>query len=130
MHGSENRNCETIVGQSDIHKYIKELNFKDCHAKILLIDSQSTMSDGVVIQVTGELSNDGRPMRRFMQTFVLAPQSEKKYYVHNDIFRYQDQVSYFILFLVHLSDTCLYRIRAIILYLLLVGIMYDVCNVR
>ena len=28
-------------------------------------------------------------MRRFMQTFVLAPQSPKKYYVHNDIFRYQ-----------------------------------------
>lgn len=31
-------------------------------------------------------------MRRFMQTFVLAPQSPKKYYVHNDIFRYQDEV--------------------------------------
>lgn len=43
-------------------------------------------------QVTGELSNDGQPMRRFMQTFVLAPQSPKKYYVHNDIFRYQDEV--------------------------------------
>lgn len=27
-----------------------------------------------------------------MQTFVLAPQSAKKYYVHNDIFRYQDEV--------------------------------------
>ena len=27
-----------------------------------------------------------------MQTFVLAPQSPKKYYVHNDIFRYQDEV--------------------------------------
>ena len=26
---------------------------------------------------------------RFMQTFVLAPQSPKKYYVINDIFRYQ-----------------------------------------
>ena len=24
-----------------------------------------------------------------MQTFVLAPQGSKKYYVHNDIFRYQ-----------------------------------------
>lgn len=24
-------------------------------------------------QVSGELSNDGQPMRRFMQTFVLAP---------------------------------------------------------
>lgn len=31
-------------------------------------------------------------MRRFMQTFVLNPQSPKKYYVHNDIFRYQDEV--------------------------------------
>lgn len=43
-------------------------------------------------QVAGELSNAGQPMRRFMQTFVLAPQSPKKYYVHNDIFRYQDEV--------------------------------------
>ena len=42
--------------------------------------------------MTGELSNNGQPMRRFMQTFVLAPQSPKKYYVHNDIFRYQDEV--------------------------------------
>jgi len=31
-------------------------------------------------------------MRRFMQTFVLAPQTPNKYYVHNDIFRYQDEV--------------------------------------
>ena len=31
-------------------------------------------------------------MRRFMQTFVLVSQSPKKYYVHNDIFRYQDEV--------------------------------------
>ena len=44
------------------------------------------------MQVTGELSNNGEPMRRFMQTFVLAPQSAKKYYVRNDIFRYQDEV--------------------------------------
>ncbi|KAH3695991.1 hypothetical protein DPMN_083452 [Dreissena polymorpha] len=45
-----------------------------------------------VLMVTGELSNNGQPMRRFMQTFVLAPQSPKKYYVHNDIFRYQNEV--------------------------------------
>ena len=31
-------------------------------------------------------------MRRFMQTFVLAPQSSKKYFVYNDVFRYQDEV--------------------------------------
>lgn len=41
------------------------------------------------MQVSGELSNNGQPMRRFVQTFVLAPQSAKKYYVRNDIFRYQ-----------------------------------------
>jgi len=29
-------------------------------------------------------------MRKFVQSFVLAPQSAKKYYVHIDIFRYQD----------------------------------------
>ena len=46
----------------------------------------------MVVQVSGELSNNGQPMRRFMQTCVLAPQSPKKYYVHNDIFRYQDEV--------------------------------------
>ena len=45
------------------------------------------------VKVSGELSNNGEPMRRFMQTFVLAPQSPKKYYVHNDIFRYQDEVN-------------------------------------
>jgi len=44
-------------------------------------------------QVSGELSNNGQPMRRFVQTFVLAPQSAKKYYVRNDIFRYQDDIS-------------------------------------
>lgn len=27
-----------------------------------------------------------------MQTFVLAPQSPKRYYVRNDIFHYQDEV--------------------------------------
>jgi len=41
-------------------------------------------------QVIGELANNNGAMRPFVQTFVLASQSAKKYYVHNDIFRYQD----------------------------------------
>lgn len=83
---------EPVTGQLEIDKKIKLLNFKDCHTKIRQVDSQSTIGNGVVVQVTGELSNNGEPMRRFMQTFVLAPQTPKKYYVHNDIFRYQDEV--------------------------------------
>ncbi|XP_037949821.1 ras GTPase-activating protein-binding protein 1-like [Teleopsis dalmanni] len=82
-----------VIGQKNIHSRIQQLNFHDCHAKISQVDAQATLGNGVVVQVTGELSNDGQPMRRFTQTFVLAAQSPKKYYVHNDIFRYQDMYS-------------------------------------
>lgn len=82
-----------VIGQKQIHNKIQQLNFRDCHAKISQVDSQATLGNGVVVQVTGELSNDGQPMRRFTQTFVLAAQAPKKYYVHNDIFRYQDVYS-------------------------------------
>lgn len=81
-----------VIGQKQIHNKIQQLNFRDCHAKISQVDAQATLGNGVVVQVTGELSNDGQPMRRFTQTFVLAAQTPKKYYVHNDIFRYQDLV--------------------------------------
>lgn len=81
-----------VTGQQDIHWRIMQLDFRDCHAKIRQVDSHSTLGDGVVVQVTGELSNAGQPMRRFMQTFVLAPQTPLKYYVRNDIFCYQDEV--------------------------------------
>lgn len=95
IHGGVEKTGEEslpITGQAEIHKKIMSLNFRDCHAKIRQVDSQATVGNAVVVQVTGELSNNGAPMRRFMQTFVLNPQSPKKYYVHNDIFRYQDEV--------------------------------------
>lgn len=95
IHGGVDESAEhalPIQGQQRIHDKIVSLNFTDCRAKIRQVDSQSTIGNAVVVQVTGELSNNGMPMRRFMQTFVLAPQSPKNYYVHNDIFRYQDWV--------------------------------------
>ncbi|EDS36199.1 rasputin [Culex quinquefasciatus] len=96
VHGgldTKNQEATLVIGQKQIHSKIQQLNFRDCHAKISQVDSQATLGNGVVVQVTGELSNDGQPMRRFTQTFVLAAQSAKKYYVHNDIFRYQDVYS-------------------------------------
>lgn len=50
------------------------LGFRDCHTKIRHVDAHATMSEGVVVQVMGELSNNMQPMRKFMQTFVLAPE--------------------------------------------------------
>lgn len=94
VHGClKERLPQPVHGQQQIHQKIIELDFNDCKAKILLVDSHRTLDNGVVVQVSGELSNNGQPMRRFVQTFVLAPQSAKKYYVRNDIFRYQDDIS-------------------------------------
>uniref|UniRef100_A0A1L8DMV7 Putative rasgap sh3 binding protein rasputin n=1 Tax=Nyssomyia neivai TaxID=330878 RepID=A0A1L8DMV7_9DIPT len=96
VHGGlepNSRDASLVIGQKQIHNRIQQLNFHDCHAKISQVDSQATLGNGVVVQVTGELSNDGQPMRRFTQTFVLAAETPKKYYVHNDIFRYQDVYS-------------------------------------
>ena len=76
-----------------IHKKILSLQLQQVHTKIRQVDSHPTISNsiapGIVVQVTGELSVAGEPMRPFVQTFVLAPESQKKYYIHNDIFRYQ-----------------------------------------
>uniref|UniRef100_A0A670IGT4 G3BP stress granule assembly factor 1 n=1 Tax=Podarcis muralis TaxID=64176 RepID=A0A670IGT4_PODMU len=97
VHGgldSNGKPADAVHGQSDIHKKVLSLNFKDCRTKIHHVDAHATLNDGVVVQVMGELSNNTQPMRRFMQTFVLAPEGSvaNKFYVHNDIFRYQDEV--------------------------------------
>jgi len=58
----------------DIHHKVLSLNFSECHTKIRHVDAHATLSDGVVVQVMGLLSNSGQPERKFMQTFVLAPE--------------------------------------------------------
>ncbi|KAL0973723.1 hypothetical protein UPYG_G00210090 [Umbra pygmaea] len=97
VHGGLDNNgkpVEAVYGQSEIHKKVLALNFRDCHTKIRHVDAHATVNEGVVVQVMGELSNDMQPMRKFMQTFVLAPEGTvaNKFYVHNDVFRYQDEV--------------------------------------
>ena len=52
MHGGTGQTMsEPIIGQENIHKKIKSLNFDDCHAKIRMVDAHATLSNGVVIQV-------------------------------------------------------------------------------
>ena len=68
------------------------LNLRECYVKIHRVDAQESENKIVLVQVAGQLSNQGGPMRRFMQTFILVQLSARKYYVRNDIFRYQDQV--------------------------------------
>ncbi|CAL1614377.1 unnamed protein product [Knipowitschia caucasica] len=97
VHGGLDNNgkpLEAVYGQAEIHKRVMALSFRDCHTKIRHVDAHTTLNEGVVVQVMGELSNNMQPMRKFMQTFVLAPEGTvaNKFYVHNDVFRYQDEV--------------------------------------
>ncbi|KAG0045868.1 hypothetical protein BGZ83_008914 [Gryganskiella cystojenkinii] len=71
----------------DIHSKIVELNFEDCKVLVSNVDSQSSLQGGIVIQVLGEMSNNGGVAQKFVQTFFLAVQP-KGYYVLNDVFRY------------------------------------------
>ena len=96
MHDDPNR---TVTGIEEITKRIEELALKQRQVKIRQVDCHSTVGSSVVVQVCGEISstsvssdNPTGIMKRFVQTFILAPadNNKQKYYVHNDIFRYQD----------------------------------------
>ncbi|XP_054988193.1 ras GTPase-activating protein-binding protein 1-like [Sorex araneus] len=97
VHGgvdSHGKPAAAVYGQAEIHRKVMSHNFMDCHVKILHVDAQATLSEGVMVQVLGLLSNNNQEGRRFLQTFVLAPQgsAEGQFYVHNDILRYLDEV--------------------------------------
>lgn len=49
--GLKERLPEEVHGQQQIHQKIMELDFHDCKAKILLVDSHRTLENGVVVQV-------------------------------------------------------------------------------
>jgi hypothetical protein len=63
------------------------LDFKKAKVYITNVDSQSSISGGVLVQVLGEMSNNGESCQKFCQTFFLAEQPEG-YYVLNNIFRF------------------------------------------
>uniref|UniRef100_A0A2K6R1G6 G3BP stress granule assembly factor 2 n=1 Tax=Rhinopithecus roxellana TaxID=61622 RepID=A0A2K6R1G6_RHIRO len=52
---------EAVYGQNDIHHKVLSLNFSECHTKIRHVDAHATLSDGVVVQVMGLLSNKRQP---------------------------------------------------------------------
>ncbi|KAJ3021709.1 hypothetical protein HKX48_007995 [Thoreauomyces humboldtii] len=88
LHGHEGESTAIVFhGQHDIHGRITELGFDDCKVLVSNVDSQSSMTGGIVVQVLGEMANSGGASHKFAQTFFLAEQPSG-YYVLNDIFRY------------------------------------------
>lgn len=84
--GVEEDKVNVCLGQKAINERIKELEYKDAKVRITNVDSQGSDAN-IVIQVIGEISNQGQPHKRFVQTFVLAEQTNG-YFVLNDIFRF------------------------------------------
>ncbi|KAL4688320.1 hypothetical protein H8959_004572 [Pygathrix nigripes] len=95
VHGgldSNGKPADAVYRQKEIHRKVTSQNFTNCHTKILHVDAYAMLNDGVVVQVMVLLSNNNQALRRFMHMFVLAPEGSiaNQFYVHNDIFRYQD----------------------------------------
>lgn len=80
------------TGKQEIHMAMHSaaLNYRNCYTRITLLDAMKTLEDGIFIQVSGEISNDGEPMRPFSQTFVLTLVGPLMYAVQNEIFHYND----------------------------------------
>ncbi|KAL1788121.1 ras GTPase-activating protein-binding 1 [Sigmodon hispidus] len=91
---SSGKPADAVYGQKEIHRKVMSQNFTNCHTKIPHVDAHATLNDRVVVQVMSLLLNNNQALQRFMKTFVLAPEGSvaNKFYVHNDIFRYQDEV--------------------------------------
>ncbi|CAK0784553.1 hypothetical protein CVIRNUC_007757 [Coccomyxa viridis] len=77
----------TVASQKAIHDKVMMLELDESVPEAQTVDCQLSASDGVIVQVTGNLQCKGKPKRAFMQTFFLAVQ-EKGYFVLNDLFRY------------------------------------------
>lgn len=84
--GIEAEVANVSVGRQAIQDRIKQLEFQDTKVRVSNVDSQAS-SDGIVIQVIGELSNKAAEPKKFVQTFVLA-QQPTGYFVLNDMMRY------------------------------------------
>ncbi|KAK9475222.1 putative G3BP-like protein, partial [Dipodascopsis tothii] len=90
-HGTEGEDATTSNGQQQINEKILQLDFQDCKVLISNVDCQPSINGGILIQVLGEMSNNGGPSRKFTESFFLAEQESGGYYVLNDIFRYLNE---------------------------------------
>lgn len=85
----------SLVGQQSIQDAMAKrfANYRHTTTIINNIDSMETINNGLVIRIDGEISYNEEYMRPFSQSFVLDAVTPLKYYVQNDIFRYNDFVS-------------------------------------
>ncbi|GLU03859.1 hypothetical protein SLE2022_210330 [Rubroshorea leprosula] len=77
----------------DINEKILSLDYLNFKAEISTVDAQDSHNGGVLVLVTGFLTEKDTLRRKFMQSFFLAPQNNG-YFVLNDVLRYVDDAMY------------------------------------
>lgn len=90
-----NERTVSVVGKAAIRDAMntRRLSYRHDCTIVNTIDTATTINNGLVIQVFGEIGYNDERMRPFSQSFVLAAVSPIKYYVHNEIFRFLDLVT-------------------------------------
>jgi hypothetical protein len=71
-----------------INERLLALNLHNTRVEVSQVDSQPSADHGVIVMVLGKLIHPQQPERRFAQTFFLAADGDRKFFVLNDIFRY------------------------------------------
>uniref|UniRef100_A0A7N0UZK2 Uncharacterized protein n=1 Tax=Kalanchoe fedtschenkoi TaxID=63787 RepID=A0A7N0UZK2_KALFE len=84
-------NMTTVTTMQAINDKILSLNYEECTVEIETADAQDSFNGGVIVLVTGCLTEKGSLRRKFTQMFFLAPQ-EPGYFVLNDVFRYVEEM--------------------------------------
>ena len=74
------------VLEQDIKEQLVSTDLADCLIEIETVDAQPSHVDGVLILVAGYFTTDD-VKQKFTQSFFLAPQENRGYYVLNDMFR-------------------------------------------
>lgn len=64
--------------------------YNEAKTHIAHVETSETLDDCLIVQVVGEISYNGSPMRPFSQTIILFQSSPFHYFVQNDIFRFCD----------------------------------------
>ncbi|GAB2220608.1 hypothetical protein Droror1_Dr00008269 [Drosera rotundifolia] len=80
----------TVTGLEAIKDVIQSSNYSNFKTEILTADSQPSYMKGVIIIITGYLTDDDNGKRKFTESFFLA-QIDKSFFVLNDVFRFIDE---------------------------------------
>lgn len=82
----------SVVGKQAIRNVMKSRQEYYRHNCTIVngIDTVTTINNGLVVKVFGEIAHNGNEMRPFSQSFVLMAVSSRQYYVLNEIFRFGD----------------------------------------